>query len=90
MIFTDGEGAFVFKKDKDLAWVLMVDYAANEIQYRIEASGYQPFETNLYGGGSFYPGSLLHDIGGVLLHRASHEVDRSETNPMKLSPRSRR
>jgi hypothetical protein len=67
--FTDGHGDFAFKKDTHLRWLLVVDYAANEVQYRIEAAGYRPFETNLYGGGSFHPGTLPHDLGAVLLRR---------------------
>jgi hypothetical protein len=66
---TDGKGDFAFKKDTHLRWLLMVDYAPNEIQYRIEAAGYRPFETNLHGGGSLHPGTLPHDFGVVLLHR---------------------
>jgi|SRR5690348_16739823 len=77
--FTDGQGDFVFKKDKDLKWLLMVDYAANQIHYRIEAGGYRPFETNLYGGGSFYRGTLPHDIGEVLLQRRSYESEKGGT-----------
>jgi hypothetical protein len=89
--FTDGQGDFAFKKDTHLRWIRMVDYAPNEIQYRIEAAGYRPFETNRYGGGNFYPGKLPHDFGVVLLHRLSQEIEqdgpvngsqpiRSETN----------
>lgn len=69
----------------------MVDYAANQIHYGIEAGGYRPFETNLYGGGSFYRGTLPHNLGVVLLHRETNEIEitgavngsqpfRSETN----------
>jgi hypothetical protein len=66
---TDQHGEFSFKQDKDLGWLLMVDYAPNQIQYRIEAAGYVPFETNRYGGGSFYRGTLPHDFGVVLLEK---------------------
>ena len=66
---TDQHGEFSFKRDKDLGWLLMVDYAPNRIQYRIEAAGYVPFETNRYGGGSFYRGTLPHDFGVVLLEK---------------------
>lgn len=73
--FTDEQGCFAFKKDKDLRWLLMVDYAANRIHYQIEAAGYQSFGTNLYGGGSFYPGTLPHDLGVVGLRRQPEKIE---------------
>jgi len=73
--FTDAQGRFAFKQDRDLGWLLMVDYAANQIQYRIDAIGYRSFETNLYGGGSFYRGRQPHDLGIVPLHRESGRIE---------------
>lgn len=72
---TDAEGQFAFKRDKDLGWVLMVDYAPHRIEYRVEAGGYRPFQTNLYGGGSFYRGTVPHDLGQVLLHRQTEPIE---------------
>jgi len=65
--FTDDQGAFTFEKVKDLEWLLMVDYV-NRVGYRVEAGGYSPFETNLYG-------TQLHDLGEVRLLRQSHEIE---------------
>ena len=79
MTFTDGKGDFAFKQATRLRWLLMVDYAANKIQYRIEAAGYRHFETNLYGGGSFYSGTLPHDFGAVLMLRQSQENESGAT-----------
>lgn len=73
--FTDEEGGFTFEKDKDLGWLLMVDYAANQIHYQIEAAGYQPFGTNLYGGGSLYRGTLPHHLGIVGLQRQEEKAN---------------
>lgn len=67
--FTNRRGDFAFKKAQRLGWLLMVDYGPNQIHYRFEAAGYRSFETNLYGGGSFYRGTLSHDLGIVLLQR---------------------
>jgi hypothetical protein len=72
---TDAQGEFAFKRDRDVGWILMVDYAAQRIRYSVEARGYRPFETNLYGGGSFYRGTLTHDLGLVQLHKASERIE---------------
>lgn len=99
--FTDSNGAFTFKKDNDLGWLLMVDYAANQIHYRIDSIGYRVFQTNLYGGGSFYRGRLPHDLGVVLLQRQSETIEpdgaangsqpiRLETNRTSSAAGSRR
>ena len=71
---TDAQGDFSFPKDTDLKWLLMVDYAANKILYRVEAGGYRTFETNLYGGGSFSHGSLPHDLGVVRLQKETDKI----------------
>jgi hypothetical protein len=99
--FTDVEGGFAFKKDKDLGWLLMVDYAASQIHYEVDAAGYQPFGTNLYGGGSFYRATLPHDLGVVRLQKQREEIEpdgpangsqpsRSETNRTSPAAGSRR
>lgn len=67
VVHSDRHGRFALKKEKDLGWLLMVDYAANRIHYRIEAPGYDAYETNLFGGGSFARGAVPHDLGAVLL-----------------------
>ncbi len=73
--FTDRKGRFAFKKDKDLGWLLMVEYAANQIQYQVDAAGYHRFVTNLYGGGSLYRGTLPHDLGLVRLQKQPNEIE---------------
>ena len=79
--FTDREGRFAFKKDKDLGWLLMVEYAANQIQYQVDAAGYHRFVTNLYGGGSLYRGTLPHDLGPVRLQKQSNEIEPDDAAP---------
>jgi hypothetical protein len=69
-VSTDAHGNFDFKKDTDLRWLPFVCYAATPIQYRIEAEGYRPFTTNLYGGGSFAHGRQPHELGQILLQKA--------------------
>ena len=75
VVFADADGEFSFKKDRDLGWLLMVDYAANRIEYLVKAGGYCSFETNLYGGGSFYRGTLPHDLGVVRLSKTSERIE---------------
>lgn len=67
---TDEHGSFDLKRDTDVRWLPFVGYAASLIQYRIEAEGYRPFTTNLYGGGSFSHGRQPHELGRILLHKA--------------------
>jgi hypothetical protein len=69
VVRSDEHGAFHFKKDSDLCWLLFVCYAASPIQYRVEADGYQPFTTNLYGGGSFSRGRQPHELGQIFIHK---------------------
>jgi len=64
--FTDEQGCFAFAQDKDLAWLLPVEYI-NEIRYRIDAAGHLPFETNLHGG-------QVHDLDLILLLREGGEM----------------
>lgn len=68
-ILTDEQGCFAFAQDKDLAWLLMVDYI-NEIRYRVDAAGHLPYETNLHGVQS-------HDLGLILLQREKGEIKAS-------------
>jgi hypothetical protein len=69
VVSTDADGDFDMKKDTDLRWLPFVCYAANPIDYRIEAAGYRPFTTNLYGGGSFIHGRQPHHLGQILLQK---------------------
>ena len=41
--------------------------AASPIEYAVSAKGYRPFQTNLYGGGDFYHGTLPHALGQIRL-----------------------
>ena len=95
--FTDAQGGFGFKQDKDLRWLFAVDEVADEFSYSIEVAGYRPFQTNRYGGGVFYPPKAVHegrshsppkrhDFGLVLLHRQPREI---EDRPANGSPRFR-
>jgi hypothetical protein len=72
---TDPAGEFAFKKKNRLGWLLMVDYAAREIHYRIVADGYRSFETNLHGGGSFSAGRRPHELGLVLLEPETEKIE---------------
>jgi hypothetical protein len=65
---TDESGFFQFERQKGLRW-LTGCRAAGPIEYRIVAEGYAHFQTNLYGGGDFYGGSIPHNVGRVLLQR---------------------
>jgi len=64
---TDAQGAFAFRRASRVSWLPSVCYAASPIDYRVEAAGFQPFSTNLLGGGSFSDGLRPHDLGPVLL-----------------------
>ncbi len=64
---SDRDGYFAFKKKNRLGWLLMVEYAATGIHYRIAADGYRSYETNLFGGGTLYAGRRPHELGLVLL-----------------------
>jgi hypothetical protein len=70
VVSTDAHGNFDFKKETHLRWLPFVCYAATPIHYRIEAEGYRPFITNLYGGGSFSHGRQPHELGQILLQKA--------------------
>jgi len=70
VVSADAHGNFDLKKDSDLRWLPFVCYAATPIDYRIEAAGYRPFTTNLYGGGSFSHGRQPHHLGRILLQKA--------------------
>lgn len=84
--FTDREGRFAFKKDKDLGWLLMVEYAANQIEYQVDAAGYHRFVTNLYGGGSLYRGTLPHDLGFVWLQKELKGIESDSAAPHGSPP----
>jgi hypothetical protein len=68
-VFTDAQGQFAFKQDKDLKWLLTVTYI-NEIRFRIDAAEHLPFETNLHG-------AQPHDLGLILLQREKGEIKAS-------------
>ena len=65
---TDEGGSFQIAKSSQLVW-LGGCRAANSIDYVVLAEGYRPFQTNMYGGGDFYRGTVPHDLGRILLPR---------------------
>ncbi len=67
---TDDTGSFSFPKRSKWFW-LAGCRAANPIEYRVSAEGHKTFQTNLYGGGDFYRGTLPHDLGRIFLLRTT-------------------
>jgi len=66
---TDSRGAFQLKKETELRWRPYFCPGPSPIHYRVEAKGYQPFETNRSGGGVFSGGDTPHNLGQVLIQR---------------------
>jgi len=67
---TDDTGSFSLPKHSKWFW-LAGCRAASPVEYRVSANGHTPFQTNLYGGGDFYRGTVPHDLGRILLLRAT-------------------
>lgn len=67
---TDDTGSFSFPKRSKWFWFAGCR-AARPIEYSVLAEGYSPFQTNLYGGGDFYRGTVPHDLGRILLLRTT-------------------
>jgi hypothetical protein len=69
-ITTDDTGSFSFSKRSK--WFCLAGCrAASPIEYRVSAQGHSAFQTNFYGGGDFYRGTVPHDLGRILLPRAA-------------------
>jgi hypothetical protein len=80
--FTRSDGVFDFKRSTVPRWLTYIDYAANIIDYRVEASGYEVFTTNLNGGGSFLRGERMHDLGMIFLQSNCKKADYAKRRAM--------
>jgi hypothetical protein len=69
-ITTDATGSFSFAKRSKWFW-LAGCRAASPIEYRVSAQGHSAFQTNYYGGGDFYRGTVPHEFGRILLPKAA-------------------
>ncbi len=65
---TDDTGSFSFRKRSKWFWFAGCR-AASPVEYRVSADDHRAFQTNLYGGGDFYRGTVPHDLGRILLPR---------------------
>jgi hypothetical protein len=66
IISTAEIGSFLFSKRSKWFW-LAGCRAAGPIEYRVSAEGHKTFQTNTYGGGDFYRGTVPHELGRILL-----------------------